>query len=171
MFLIPAVDADLPAVAALVNTAYRGPEAAKGWTTEAAMIGGDRTNADELRAACAKPDAHLLVLRDDDADRTLLGCAMVERMQGDTWYLGMLTVRPDLQARGTGRRILEGAEAFARRHGAVAMHMTVISIRHTLIAWYQRRGYHDTGDRLPYPHGDPPRPDLQFAVLARSLAP
>ena len=168
MPLISATDADFPAIAALVNAAYRGPESAKGWTSEAEMIGGERTNIDRLRAETAKPEANLLILRDDD-DATLLGCVMVERMQDAIWYLGMLTVRPDLQSKGAGRVLLTGAEDFARAKGAAEMHMTVISIRDTLIAWYLRRGYRDTGDRLPYPYGDPPRPDLQFAVLAKAL--
>lgn len=167
MLLSPATEADLPAVAALVNSAYRGETARQGWTHEADMIGGERTNIDDLRTAIAKPEAALLLLREDDG--ALLGCVMVERMRGEVWYLGMLTVRPDSQARGTGRTLLEGAEAFARERGGTEMHMTVISVRQALVAWYERRGYRDTGDRLPYPHGDPPRPDLQFAVLTRAL--
>jgi ribosomal protein S18 acetylase RimI-like enzyme len=167
--LIRATDADLPEISLLVNAAYRGPEAAKGWTSEADMIGGERTNVEQLRAEIARPDAHLLILRDDDADRTLLGCVMVEKMKDAVWYLGMLTVRPHLQSRGTGRVLLTGGEDYARERGAAEMHMTVVSIRATLIAWYERRGYRDTGDRLPYPYGDPPRPDLRFAVLTKTL--
>ena len=164
-----ALDADLPAVAALVNAAYRGPEAAAGWTSEADMIGGERINEAELRAQLARPDTRLLILRSPDDPATIDGCVMVERMKGSIWYLGMLTVRPKLQSDGLGRRLLEGAEALARSEGGAEMHMTVISVRTTLVAWYERRGYRDTGDRMPYPHGDPPRPDLQFAVLTRRL--
>lgn len=169
MQVMLAIDDDLPSIAVLVNAAYRGPEAAKGWTSEAEMIGGERTSVEQLRQEIGRPHAHLLLLRDDAADGALLGCVMVERMKDALWYLGMLTVRPDLQSKGAGRMLLTGGEDFARDHGATEMHMTVISIRQTLIAWYERRGYHDTGDRLPYPYGDPPRPDLQFAVLAKTL--
>ncbi|CAN5379552.1 GNAT family N-acetyltransferase [soil metagenome] len=168
MPITPALDSDLADVVTLVNAAYRGPEAAQGWTSEANMIGGERINEAELREQLSRPAANLLILRDED-DAALLGCVLVEHMKDAIWYLGMLTVRPHLQSRGTGRRLLEGAEAFARERGAEEMHMTVISVRTTLVAWYERRGYRDTGDRLPYPHGDPPRPDLQFAVLTRKL--
>jgi hypothetical protein len=54
------------------------------------------------------------------------------------------------------------------------MHMTVITVRHELIAWYERRGYHRTGKRKPFPYGDeryglPRRPDLEFEVLRKVL--
>ena len=163
-----AQDGDLAAVAALVNAAYRGAESLEGWTSEADMIGGDRISEAELREQVAREAANLLILRDDDTS-ALLGCVMVERMKDAVWYLGMLTVRPRLQSQGCGRRLLEAAETFARAQGGEEMHMTVISVRTTLIAWYERRGYRDTGERMPYPHGDPPRPDLQFAVLTRRL--
>ena len=54
------------------------------------------------------------------------------------------------------------------------MVMTVIGQRDELIAWYERRGYHRTGETQPFPYGDarygiPRRPDLVFAVLAKPL--
>jgi len=50
----------------------------------------------------------------------------------------------------------------------------VIDVRDTLIAWYQRRGYHRTGISKPFPYGDvrfgiPKRDDLRFAVLEKAL--
>ena len=47
--------------------------------------------------------------------------------------------------------------------------MKVVSIRDTLIAWYQRRGYELTGETLPFPYGDPPRTDLSFVVLEKAV--
>ena len=54
--------------------------------------------------------------------------------------------------------------------------MTVINIRATLIAWYERRGYRLTGETRPFPYGDdrfgtPTRPDLAFVVLEKPLSP
>jgi predicted N-acetyltransferase YhbS len=138
MPLYPAAPAELPAVAALVNSAYRGDVSRQGWTTEADYIEGQRTDAESLAAdLAAKPRAKLLVLRDaPDAD--LLGTVWLEPVaKGEAWYLGMLTVRPDLQARQLGRILLETAEAAAAAEGARRVRMTVISIRDTLIAWYQ----------------------------------
>ena len=52
--------------------------------------------------------------------------------------------------------------------------MTVISLRHGLIAWYERRGYRRTGASEPFPYGDdrvgvPLRGDLHFVVLEKFL--
>lgn len=168
--LTTATDADLPAIAALVNTAYRGPEGRHGWTSEADLVGGQRTCADALRDDLdANAGARLLILR-DDVDRVLLGCVWLEPGDdADVWLLGMLTVRPDRQDRRAGRTLLAAAEALARDNRALRLRMTVISVRDSLIAWYRRRGYEATGELQPFPYGDPPRPDLRFMVLEKAL--
>lgn len=172
--LTPAADADLEAVAALVNSAYRGETSRQGWTTEADYLDGQRTDAETLRRQLAEdPNAILLTLR-DTADGPLLGTAWLEPATADAWYLGMLTVRPDLQARQLGRAVLAGAEAVAAARGARRVVLTVVHIRDTLIAWYQRRGYRLTGETRPFPYGDealgvPRRDDLSFVVLEKVL--
>jgi hypothetical protein len=52
--------------------------------------------------------------------------------------------------------------------------MTVITLRETLIAWYESRGYRRTGKSEPFPYGDdrvgtPLRDDLRFVVLEKEL--
>ena len=54
------------------------------------------------------------------------------------------------------------------------MRMTVIDIRDSLIAFYQRRGYVRTGIHKAFPYGDerfgiPLRDDLRFEVLEKDL--
>ena len=111
MSLIPAAESDLEAVVALVNRAYRGTE---GWTNEGEYLGGQRTDLQTLRNdLAAEPEARLLTMRDDD-DGPLLGVVWVEPSEDDAWYLGMLTVRPDLQDQGVGRR-LSGRSGSVRR--------------------------------------------------------
>jgi GNAT superfamily N-acetyltransferase len=173
--LAQATAADLPAVAALVNSAYRGETSRQGWTTEADYIDGQRTDAATLAADLAeKPQARLLVLRDGPGGE-LLGTVWLEPTgEAGTWYLGMLTVRPDLQARQLGRALLAEAEAAAATLGARRIRMTVVGIRDTLIAWYQRRGYALTGEMRPFPYDDPSfgvarRRDLDFVVLEKGL--
>jgi GNAT superfamily N-acetyltransferase len=174
MSLYPAVSADLAAVAALVNSAYRGDSSRQGWTTEADYIGGQRTDpetlADDLAAA---PDALLMTWRDAPGG-PLLGCFWLEPHAAQTWYLGMLTVRPDIQARQLGRRMLAAGEAWAVARGAARMRITVVNVRDELIAWYVRRGYALTGDWRPFPAGDPRfgipvRDDLRLMVLEKPL--
>ena len=68
----------------------------------------------ELRAdLAAKPDAKLLVLRDQPGGE-LLGCVWLEPVDAAVWYLGSLTVRPTLQDRRLGREMLAEAEALAK---------------------------------------------------------
>ena len=87
----------------------------------------------------------------------------------------MLAVRPSRQGSGYGQAVLAEAERLAREElGASALEMTVIRQRETLVAWYARRGYRDTGERRPFPYGDkragrPKVDDLEFAVLAKKL--
>ena len=166
---------DLPAIAALVNSAYRGDSSRQGWTTEADLLGGQRTDPETLaRDLAATPGACLLALRDDPAGPVLGSVWLEPTEEAGTWYLGMLTIRPDLQDRGLGRSLLQAAEGAAAELGARRLRMTVISVRAELIAWYERRGYRPTGATQPFPYGDlrfgePRREDLVFAVLEKAL--
>jgi GNAT superfamily N-acetyltransferase len=172
--LAPHADQDLADLADLVNSAYRGELATQGWTHESYLLGGQRTDADSLRAdLAAKPGATLLVLR-DTPDAKPHACVWVEPAGGAAWYVGMVTVSPLRQAGGIGRTMLEAAEAHARAAGGTSMQMTVISVRDTLIAWYERRGYALTGETLPFPYDDerfgaPQRDDLAFVVMKKAL--
>ena len=167
-----ATAADAPAVAALVNSAYRGESSKAGWTTEADLLDGQRVDAERLVEIIATPGNVILLF---DADGLLLGCVHLERT-GEDCYLGMLTVSPVRQGGGLGRQLLEAAERWATEHwSSRAMRMTVITQRSELIAWYERRGYRRTGERKPFPYGDerfglPRRDDLVFDVLRKPLA-
>ena len=169
-----ATHADLDAIAALVNSAYRGDSSRAGWTTEADFIGGQRTDAEVLRAdLAARPGAVLLTLREGPHGE-LLGSVWLEPSGDEVWYLGMLTVRPDLQARQLGRTLLAEAESYAAARGARMMRLMVMNMRDTLSAWYERRGYVRTGETKPFPYGDerfglPLRDDLYFEVFEKRL--
>jgi len=169
-----ATDADLDAVAALVNSGFRGDSSRAGWTTEADFLGGQRTDPALLRAElAAAPEAVLLLVRDAPGGE-LLASVWLDPEEADVWHLGMLTVRPDLQARQLGRTLLAEAESYAAARGARRMRLTVINVRETLSAWYQRRGYVRTGATKPFPYGDerfglPQRDDLHFEVFEKRL--
>jgi N-acetylglutamate synthase-like GNAT family acetyltransferase len=162
---------DAPALAALINSAYRGESSKAGWSTEADLLGGQRTDVDWIADMIRSPGNVILV---HEEAGVLVGCVHLERT-GEECYLGLLTVLPTLQARGVGRQLIAAAEAWAVEHwGSRSMHMTVITLREELLAWYQRRGYQRTGKRKPFPYGDerfglPRRPDLEFEVLKKSL--
>jgi ribosomal protein S18 acetylase RimI-like enzyme len=171
---LPATSADIPDIVALMNAAYRGIGGDAGWTHEIGVVGGTRTDASTIAAMLATETGVILLMR-DAADLTSLGCVWLEPT-ADTavWYLAMLTVDPRRQAQGLGRRLLEGAEAYARAAGAQRITMTVVWLRDSLIAWYERRGYHRTGATEPFPYDDasvgtPLRDDLHFVVLDKNL--
>lgn len=166
---VAAVEADLPLLAAFVNAAYRGAESLKGWTSEAGYIDGERTTVARLtEEQAAQPLLRRLLLREAGSD-VLLGCVQIEPVSDGLWYLGMLTVRPDQQDRQLGRWMLDRAEAMAKAEGADRIRMTVVHLRDTLIAWYERRGYVRTGALLPFEFGDVVRDDLKFVVLEKSV--
>ncbi len=170
--LTPAVEADHAEIVELSNWAYRGTGPQSSWTVES-FLEGDRTNVVALRADLARaPQAQILIWR--AANGELQGHCWVEPLQAGVWYLGLLSVRPDRQDQKLGRRLLAAAEDHARHCGAKRMQMTVINIRATLIAWYERRGYALSREVRPFPYGDdrfgrPLRDDLSFVVLERQL--
>ena len=168
----PAVAIDIPALHPLIESAYRGESARQGWTHEADLLGGQRTDVQALAGIIADPMQTLLLMEDVD---TLVGCVLVAEKPGPKGYLGMLTVSPSLQGGGFGRQLIDAAERHARdAFGAATMEMTVIKSRRDLIDWYIRRGYADTGREEPFPLDDirfglPKTRDLVFAVLAKAL--
>lgn len=173
MLLAPAQDHEIEEIAAFVNRAYRGDTARAGWASEADVLGGQRTDPATLREELAAPGAVLLTYR-EMAGGPLFGCVWVEPLDAAAWYLGMLTVHPQLQARQLGRSLLDAAETYAAERGARRIRMTVIWLREDLIAWYQRRGYALTGATEPFPYGDerfgiPQRDDLHFLVMEKVL--
>ncbi len=166
-----ATNTDLPELTFLINSAYRGDSSRKGWTTEADLLGGIRTSEESLAETIAKPDATILLHRDETTG-ALIGCVYLEK-KADLMYLGMLTVSPEIQARGIGKKLLQDAEDYAHTLGCRAVEMTVISQRAELIAWYERRGYALTGETRPFPMNDPrfglPKVALEFVVMRKEL--
>ncbi len=166
-----AVDEEVALVAALMNASYRSQGQGRSWTSEVGYLEGDRTSEAALRHDIAtKPGSFLLVT----GERPVAGCVWLEPKGEGTWYLGSLTVDPYLQNSGMGRTLLEAAEAWAAARGATRIEMTVINVRDTLIAWYERRGYRRTGQSLSFPYkderfGTPTRDDLTFVVLEKAL--
>ncbi|MFI0906254.1 GNAT family N-acetyltransferase [Streptomyces sioyaensis] len=166
-----ALDADVPGLVELIESAYRGDASRAGWTTEADLLAGQRTDPEGVTAVVRKADGRLLIA---ERDGELIACCQLEH-RGDHAYFGMFAVRPELQGGGLGKVIIAEAERTARETwGAREMRMTVIRQRDELIAWYERRGYRRTGQLTPFPYGDerfgiPQRPDLEFELLVKSL--
>ena len=84
----------------------------------------------------------------------------------------MLTVRPDQQTKGLGKKLLRAAEEYAAQQGCNMIYMTVITLRRELIDWYLRRGFSLTDARRPF-HSDPsfgiPKTKLELVELEKQL--
>lgn len=169
-----ATAADVTAIVGLVESAYRGEASRTGWTTEADLLDGQRTDTEAVAEMLHGPGNTVLLAEEEGGQ--LLGCCRLERRPGGEAYFGMFSVQPLRQGEGVGHQLLCEAERIARDDwAATTMVMTVIAQRAELIAWYERRGYRRTGSTEPFPYGNerygiPRRPDLVFAVLAKPLA-
>jgi len=150
----------------LVNLAYRGES---GWTKETNLVGGDRTNANEIQGYLSNPNAHLLVAV---VNGEIVSCVCIEK-DGDRAYIGFFAVHPKLQGDGVGKEILHQAESYAStKLNAKKYIMVVVSQRTELIAYYERRGYIRTGDIHEYPThlnvGVPLEDDLTIEYLEKN---
>jgi len=173
---------DVDAVVELVESAYRGESSRAGWTTEAHLLDGQRTDAEEVANLTREPLARVLLalqaLRPQEGgsqaggsqagagtnsgQEVLVGCVLVraDREPGGsapvTAHIGMFAVRPTLQSRGLGSALLARAEHLARTEwGAARAEMTVIEQRLDILGWYERRGYVRTGATEPFPYDNP----------------
>ena len=90
---------DAPAVAALIDSAYRGAESRRGWTTEADLLDGQRTSTEAVAEIITAPKSHMFLA---ESEGQLIGCFHLEARADHEAYVGMLTVRPGLQGQGVG---------------------------------------------------------------------
>lgn len=157
--------ADLAGLHAVIERAYRGGGDHVGWTHEAELLDGHRTDMAALGAILDTAGTRLLVALDG---AEIAGCVQITDRGAGRCYLGLLCVDPRLQAAGLGRRLLAAAEDAARAlFDAVLMEMTVIEQRAELVAYYERRGYRVTGERRDFPIAR--TPPLFMTVLEKPL--
>ncbi|MBL7843151.1 MAG: GNAT family N-acetyltransferase [Cyclobacteriaceae bacterium] len=161
---------DAHELAQLVNAAYRGDTGRQGWTTEADLIEGSRTDAELLKGVIETPGSMILKYVDEGK---IIGCVEL-RKEEDKLYLGMLTVNPTIQGKGIGKALLKASEAEAARQECNAIFMNVLTVRKELIDWYIRHGYHDSGKRKPFAFTDPrfgfPKQPLEFMIMEKQIS-
>lgn len=160
---------DIPGLLQLINSAYRGEDAKRGWTHEAEIIEGSlRTDEDELLRLLNNPNA---VILKHTEEKRINGCVYLEKKE-QKLYLGMLSVSPFEQSKGIGKKLLSAADNYARDKHLKKIEMTVISRRHELIAWYERNGYAQTEERLPFEVEKKfgiPREEIDFMVMEKTI--
>ena len=143
---------DSATIAQLINSAYRGESSRKGWTTEADLLEGLRTTTADVAKIIKREDAFMLIGTHNNEIVATICCEWQAIAGSNTAHFGMIAVKPSLQNKGYGKQIIAAAEALTRREWrAVGFTMTVISIRHTLIAFYEKLGYQRTGEFKDFP--------------------
>lgn len=139
---------DAVPLASLINSAYRGESSRQGWTTEADLLEGRRTEAADIAHLIAQADSLIVLCRQQ---QELLGSVHLQHIAQQT-HIGMLAVTPALQNQGIGKHLLAAAENQARQTWqSQCFVMAVIPCRTELIAFYERRGYRRTGVFKEFP--------------------
>jgi ribosomal protein S18 acetylase RimI-like enzyme len=159
---------DVPELTDLINSAYKGGDSEKGWTSESHLIEGTRVNEQMIIKYLDNKDVTILKLTDDT--NKIIGSVYLETKGSSKLYLGMLSVSPFVQNKGVGRILLEEAENFSKQHHCNAITISVISVRTELISWYERRGYIRSGKLLPFPTnvGNPKKP-LELIEMEKAI--
>jgi len=159
-----ATETDAESIATLVNGSYFGEESNQGWTNQNGMVTGKKTSAESISNMMVNGKGVFLMFF-GETDHILKGSIhLIYNQESNSAYLGMFSVRPDLQAQGYGKFILSTAENYAISNWHVDyIKLRVIMQRPELIAYYVRRGYSDTGFREPFP-----KENLKLTTLLRS---
>jgi ribosomal protein S18 acetylase RimI-like enzyme len=152
---------DTAALTALVNRAYE---------IERIFLDTERTTADEI-GALIRSGGFLVLEYDGGICAAVLfqGPGQREGLAPHQAYFGMLSVLPELQGMGLGRRLVQVAEAMAEATGATSMSLQVMSLREELSRWYKSLGYREVG-ATPFHHEALKRP-VQLIAMAKPLAP
>lgn len=145
--ITPATAQDSTELILLINSAYRGEESKKGWTTEAEILGGIRIDEISLKAILDHDKGTIIKYLGESGG--ILGTVYLE-LKMPAIYLGMFAVSPLSQGKGIGKQLLAFAEDFALAQGCDRITITVISTRVELIDWYKRHGYLPTGHSIAF---------------------
>lgn len=159
---------DIPELVALINSAYRGDASRKGWTTEADLLKGEiRTNEGTVEQLLQTEGA--VFLKYCNEQKEIEGCVFLQKNENKL-YLGMLSVSPVQQAKGTGKQLMSAAASYAKQQNCDSIFMRVISVRYELINWYAKQGYYQTGQTEAFPNdnrfGIPTQP-LEFLIMEK----
>ncbi len=145
--------ADAPAIARLVNDAFR---------SERFFIDADRTDPEKVEALFRK--GSFLILFEDGV---LAGCVYTE-IRGERGYFGLLAVHPQRQRSGLGTHLIAAAEQHCRSAGCRFMDLTFVNVRRELPAYYQRFGYIESGV-LPFPADQVAKIPVHLVQMSKPL--
>jgi ribosomal protein S18 acetylase RimI-like enzyme len=144
-----ATAADAAAVADLVNRAY---------AVEVFFVDGDRTNEGEIAELMTR--GAFIVL---EQERGLAAAVFVD----PTGYIGMLSVLPEMQKHGLGKRLIRIAEAMCEAAGCDRVRLQIVNLREELARWYRSLGYAEVGTKA-FDHRALKQP-CHFVEMAKTL--
>ncbi len=144
---------DAEALMRVINRAFQ---------VEKFFIDTDRITLPQVREHLEKG---AFLIAEDGSE--LAACIYVER-RGERGYFGLLSVYPERQGAGLGRRLIEAAEEFCRDAGCGFMDLYIVNLREELPAYYAKLGYSETGT-LPFPAGVPTKLPCHFICMTKAL--
>lgn len=131
-------------VCEMINEAFRSSES---WTRDSHIVGAERISHDgvkELIDNNGKPDTFMLAF---DSNK-VVGCIVIR----EDGLLSMLSVSPKYQSRGIGGLLMR--ESIAHMKNVLQKKMAIVHVfqsRPELLIWYQRLGFVDYGEVIPFP--------------------
>ena len=166
-----AQSADMIQLVDLIKAAYRQQDG-RSWTSEADIVAGERINAEQLQQALAQNNFKLFIA---ESAEQLLACIGLT-FDADCVEIGTFCIAPHDQNQGIGKYVLDFAEKYVidlKLPNLTDFVMWVLSVRHELIAYYERRGYLKTGRVDVYPleaNVGIPQVDLHLIEMRKPLS-
>ena len=126
----PATAADAAALTALINRAF---------AVERIFLVHERVTRVQVVSALGR--GSFLLLEADGAIEGAVFCEIGGEVASGVGRIGMLSVEPDLQGKGIGRRLVEEAESFFRNRGCAFSELRIVDLRRELPPFYRKLGY------------------------------
>ncbi|HYL62067.1 MAG TPA: GNAT family N-acetyltransferase [Candidatus Methylomirabilis sp.] len=144
---------DVNSLTRLINVAF---------VVESFVFEGDRVDTAAVQAYM-KSGQFLLA----ENEGGLAGCVYVE-LRGNRGYVGLLSVDPQQQGTGLGRKLMNAAENYFRAAGCEGVDLRIISQRTPLPSFYRHLGYSEAGT-APFAAGARPKVPGHYILMSKSL--
>ncbi len=126
----PATAADAAALTSLINRAF---------AVERFFLVHERVTRVQVESALDR--GTFLLLEADGAIEGAVFCEIGGEVAPGVGRIGMLSVEPDLQGKGIGRRLVGEAESFFRNQGCAFSELRIVDLRRELPPFYRKLGY------------------------------
>jgi predicted N-acetyltransferase YhbS len=102
-----------------------------------------------------------------EVDEAIVGTVYLEP-RGERMYLGLLSVDPSTQQTGLGSELMSAAEDHSRARNSRFIDILIVNLREDLPAFYQKRGYVETGTS-PFPTEIHTKLPCHFINMSKAL--